>query len=123
MRGKGKDLLPEHMEVLCDICTNKVRIIVSVSMKKGDLVQGMQTLKRVATKDNFYAYFEVYRRRKVLSDERGEPYHLPTTSKQLRSQFSDLTTIIVGNSAAAPDSNPCGHVRPYCESTSTSCNY
>ena len=70
VRANVQDLLPEHMEVLCDFCTNKVRIIVSASMKKGDLVQGMQTLKRVATKDNFYAYFEMYRQKKVLSDER-----------------------------------------------------
>lgn len=70
VRSQAEDLLPEHLEVLCDFCENKIGLICKDAVENGDLERGKRLVRKAATKKSFLAYYESYRSRKAISDER-----------------------------------------------------
>lgn len=70
VRSQAEDILPEHLEVLCDFCENKIWLICKDAVENGDLERGERLVRKAATKKSFLAYYESYRSRKAISDER-----------------------------------------------------
>lgn len=95
VRLHAADLLPEHLEVLCDFCEHKIGRICADAIENGNLERGKKLVREQATKKSFLAYFETYRSKKAISDERWRSLISPYDASYPESKGPELRIVQV----------------------------
>lgn len=93
VRAGGEDLLPEHLEVMCEFCSSVVDRVQS-AMHRGDKKRIQQFAEKNVAKETYLAYWEDYQATKASTEEHWKdlpsPYDMELDLEDFRREKHPL---------------------------------